>query len=71
MSVCRRVGDCSTVQFFVVTLRHLYSISAHVPQLSFRGETSSGIAKCQLFSVFKTSDLRFVFRNTKIFQSPC
>ena len=50
---------------------HLYSISALVPQLSFRGETSSGIAKCQLFSVFKTSDLSFVFRNTKIFQSPC
>ena len=41
---------------------HLYSISALVPRLSFRGESSSGIAKCQLFSVFKTSVLRTLWK---------
>ena len=30
--------------------RHLYEISALVPQTSFRGETSGGVTKCRLFS---------------------
>ena len=33
-----------------VVSRHQYGISALVPQTSFRGETSDGIAKCRLFS---------------------
>ena len=39
----------STTKIWVVT-RHQYGISALVPQTLFRGETSGGIAKCQLFS---------------------
>ena len=30
--------------------RHLYEISALVPQTAFRGETSGGVTKCRLFS---------------------
>ena len=30
--------------------RHQYGISARVPQTSFRGKTSGGVAKCRLFS---------------------
>ena len=39
----------STTQIWVVT-RDQYGISALVPQTSFRGETSGGVAKCRLFS---------------------
>ena len=39
----------STIQMWVVT-RHQYGISAHVPQTLFRRETSSGFAKCRVFS---------------------
>ena len=39
----------STTQIWVVT-RDQYGISALVPQTSFRGETTSGVAKCRLFS---------------------
>ena len=39
----------STIQIWVVT-RHQYGISALVPQTSFGGETSGGIAKCRQFS---------------------
>ena len=38
-----------TTQIRVVT-RHQYGISALVPQKSFRGETSSDVTKCRLFS---------------------
>ena len=49
-----RVGNLlppirSTTQIWVVT-RHRNGISALVSQMSFRGETSSSVAKCQLFS---------------------
>ena len=39
----------STTQIWVVT-RHQCRVSAHVPQRSFRGETSGVVAKCRLFS---------------------
>ena len=39
----------STTQIWVVK-RHQYGISALVSQASFRGETSGGVVKCQLFS---------------------
>ena len=39
----------STTQIRVVT-RHQYGISSLVPQTSFRGETSDGVAKYWLFS---------------------
>ena len=39
----------NTSQIWVVT-RQRCGISAHVPQTSFRGETSGGVAKCGLFS---------------------
>ena len=39
----------STTQIWVVT-RDQYGNSALVPQTSFRGETTSGVAKCRLFS---------------------
>ena len=39
----------STTQIWIVT-RHQYRTSALVPQTSFRGETSGGIAKYRLFS---------------------
>ena len=39
----------SATQIWVVT-RHQYEISSLVSQSSFRGETSSGVAKCRLFS---------------------
>ena len=38
----------STTQIWVVTC-HQYGISALVSQMSFRGETSGGVAKCRLF----------------------
>ena len=38
----------STSQVWIVT-RHQCGISAVVAQISFRGETSGGVAKCQLF----------------------
>ena len=47
----------STTQIWVVT-RHQYGISAFVSQTSFRGETSGGVAKCQLFSQAKLGQLR-------------
>ena len=34
-------------------LRHQYGISSLVSQMSFRGETSGGVAKCRLFSQVK------------------
>ena len=39
----------SSTQIWVVT-RHQHGISAFVSQMSFRGETSGGVAKCRLFS---------------------
>ena len=39
----------NTTQIWVVT-RHHYGIFAVVRQTSFRGETSGGASKCQLFS---------------------
>jgi len=36
----------------MVVTHHQYGISALVSQTSFRGETSSGVAKCRLFSQF-------------------
>ena len=39
----------TTTQIWVVT-RHWCGISALVPQTSFRGENSGGVAKCRLFS---------------------
>ena len=39
----------STTQIWVV-MRYQYRISARVSQMSFRVETSGGIAKCWLFS---------------------
>ena len=39
----------SNSQLWAVT-RHLYGISALVPQTSFRGKTSGSFAKCQLYS---------------------
>ena len=39
----------STTQVWVVT-RHQYGISRLIPQTSFRGETSGGLPKYQLFS---------------------
>ena len=33
-----------------VVTRHQYRISAIGPRTSFRGETSSGVMKCRLFS---------------------
>ena len=41
----------STTQIWVKK-RHQYGISPRVPLTSFRGETSGGVAKCQLFSLF-------------------
>ena len=38
----------STTLIWIVT-HHQYGIPALVPQTSFRGETSDGIAKCRLF----------------------
>ena len=38
-----------TAQIWVV-MRHQYGISALVSQMSFRRETSAGVAKCRLFS---------------------
>ena len=43
----------STTQIWVV-MRHQYGIPALVPQTSFGGETSGGVAKCRLFSYTKT-----------------
>ena len=43
----------STTQIWVV-MRHQYGISALVSQKSFGGETSSGVAKCRLFSQART-----------------
>ena len=40
----------STTQIWEVS-RHEYGISVLVPQTSFGGETSVGVAKCQLFSL--------------------
>ena len=40
----------STTQILIV-IRHQYGISALVPQTSFRGETSDGVARWRLFSV--------------------
>ena len=42
-----------TTQIWVVT-RHQYGISTLVPQTSFRGETSGGVAKRQLFSGYSS-----------------
>ena len=42
----------NTSQIWIVT-RHQYGIFAVVRQTSFRGETSDGAAKCQLFSQIK------------------
>ena len=42
----------STTQVWVVT-RHQNAISTLIPQTSFRGETSDGLAKYQLFSQAK------------------
>ena len=39
----------SATKVWVVTC-HQYGISALVSQMSFRGETSGGIMRCQLFS---------------------
>ena len=39
----------SNIQIFVLT-RHQYGISALISQTSFRGETSGGVLKCQLFT---------------------
>ena len=39
----------SSTQIWVVT-RHQHGISAFFSQMSFRGETSGGVAKCRLFS---------------------
>ena len=39
----------STTQIWVV-MHHQHGISALVSQTSFRGETISGVIKCQLFS---------------------
>ena len=53
-----------TTQVWVVT-RHQYGISALVSQTSFQGETSGGVAKCQLFSqasLFLPVDVVFIAR---------
>ena len=50
----------STTQIWVVT-RHQYGISALVSQMSFGGETSSGVAKCRLFSQATAKGASFVF----------
>ena len=39
----------STIQIWVV-MHHHYGLSAIVCQTSFRGETTGGVMKCQLFS---------------------
>ena len=39
----------SATQIWVVT-RHQYGISKLVPQTSFRGKASGGVAKCRMFS---------------------
>ena len=41
--------------------RHQYGISALVPQTSFRGETSDGLAKCSLFSHANNYFISFFF----------
>ena len=41
-------GGAST--YVWVVRRHQYGTSALVSQTSFRGETSSGVAKCRIFS---------------------
>ena len=41
-------GSASTYVWVVTRLQ--YGISALVSQTSFRGETSSGVAKCRIFS---------------------
>ena len=46
---CRVGNFASTTQIWVVT-RHQYGSCTLVPQTSFCGETSGGIAKCRLFS---------------------
>ena len=51
----------STTQIWVVT-RHQYGISAHVSQMSFRGETRGGIAKCRLFSQAKAFQFVYFLR---------
>ena len=51
----------STTQIWVVT-RHQYGISAHVSQMSFRGETRGGIAKCRLFSQAKAFQVDYFLR---------
>ena len=47
----------SFTQIWLVT-RHHYGISALVSPTSFRAETSSGVAKCQLFSQVTTPGKR-------------
>ena len=46
----------STTQIWVVR-RHQYGISALVSQMSFRGETVGGVAKCRLFLFRRMMDL--------------
>ena len=40
-----------------VVTHHQYGISAFISQMSFRGETSSGVAKCWLFSQAKVRQI--------------
>ena len=49
----------STSQIWVVR-RHQYGISALVSQMSFRGRTSDGFAKCRLFSPASIYNLLFL-----------
>ena len=49
----------STFQIWIVT-RHQYGISALVSQMSFRGRTNAGFAKCRLFSSASIYNLLFL-----------
>ena len=46
-----------------VMMRHQYGISAFVSETSFGGETSGSIAKCQLFSQARSTDV-FISMNS-------
>ena len=48
----------SATQIWVVT-GHQYGISSLVSETSSRGETSGGVAKCQLFSQIKVAEHSF------------
>ena len=59
----------STTPIWVVT-RHQYGISVLVSQMSFRGETSGGEAKCRLFSQADTVKFRKLAPGLIFFKGP-